>query len=174
MKRLVLLAWVLCGCASGPQAGNSGAVVAAWSAVECASLSARKATERTAAAKAALQVAAAKSLELMTVASVAERPLVAQLEAAVETTRTELDAAQAQWKAADRALADSAGRMEALQGEFRAMSGELAKAQEEENRLKASRDFWRASAWKLALLALALGVWTLRKPLWALCGGLVG
>lgn len=97
-----------------------------------------------------------------------------QLETAVEATRTELDSAQAQWKAVDGALADSAGRMEALQGAFRAMSGELANAQEEENRLKASRDFWRASAWKLVLLALALGVWTLRKPLWALCGGFVG
>ncbi|MCX6968483.1 MAG: hypothetical protein NTZ46_12050 [Verrucomicrobia bacterium] len=38
------------------------------------------------------------------------------------------------------------------------------------NRLKAARDFWRTATWKLALLSLALGIWTFRRPLLALCG----
>ena len=50
------------------------------------------------------------------------------------------------------------------------ISKALQSAAAEADRLKAARDFWRAATWKLALLALALGLWTFRKPLLALCG----
>ena len=74
-------------------------------------------------------------------------------------------------KAADEALADSSGQLDIFQKQLRAMDAELTKARQAANRLQEGRDFWRAIAWKLALLSMALGVWTFRKPLIALCGG---
>ena len=64
---------------------------------------------------------------------------------------------------ADDALQESQAALETMQTQ----AAELAKAKEH---AEASRDFWRSAAWKLALLSLALGIWTLRKPFLALCG----
>jgi len=139
-------------------------------AMEAAAGSTRKAAQSTAAAKGSLRVAAAKSQALLAMATPAERPLVIQLQTAIDSTQTELDAAQAQLNSANGALADSSGALEGLQKQVREMGSELAKAQEEANRMKAARDFWRACTWKLTLLSLALGVWTFRKPLMALAG----
>ena len=139
--------------------------------VQSATRATQNATQHTAAAKVSLRLAEAKSRELLTVASPSERPLLVQLRSSLEQTQTELDGAQQQLKSADGALEDSSWQLEALQNQLRAMDAELGKAREAANRLQAGRDFWRASAWKLALLALALGLWTFRKPLIALCGG---
>ncbi|MEI7957900.1 MAG: hypothetical protein WCI40_02230 [Verrucomicrobiota bacterium] len=169
MKRLTLLAVLLCGCMHTHK--DCLSTVRVQAALESAAHSTQNATQRTATAQVSLRLATAKSRELLTVASPSERPLLVQLEAALEQTQTELDGAQQQLKSADGALEDSSWQLEALQNQLRAMDAELGKAREAANRLQAGRDFWRASAWKLALLALALGVWTFRKPLIALCGG---
>lgn len=173
MKRLALLAVLLCGCVSPQRDVRNVSTVGIQTAVESAAWSAKKATQRVAAAKASLQIASAKSRELLTVASLNERPLVEQLETALQETQSELSAAQEQMSATGGALADSAGQLEVLQKEVRSMSAELGKAQEAANRMQAARDFWRVCAWKLGLLALALGLWTFRRPLLALCGGLL-
>ena len=136
--------------------------------VEAAAGSARKAARSAAAATGSLRVAAAKSQALLAMAGPAERPLVIQLQTALDATQTELDAAQVELTTANGALADSSGQLAGLQKQIREIGSEWAKAQEESDRMKAARDFWRACAWKLALLSLALGVWTLRKPLLAL------
>ena len=169
MKRLTLLAILLCGCVHTQKDGVS--TLRAQAAVGSAARATQNAAQSTAAAKVSLRLAAAKSRELLTVASPAERPLVVQVEAALEETQTEVDRVQGQLKTADCALADSSGQLEVLQKQIRAMDAELEQAREAANRLQSSRDFWRASAWKLALLALALGLWTFRRPLIALCGG---
>jgi len=171
MKRLLLLALLLCGCVSAPKDVRTASVAGVKASVESAAWATRSATQRAAAAKASLQTATAKSREWLTVASPAERPLAVQLESALEETRKELDGVQEQLHAADGALADSSGAMELLQKQVHAMGADLDAANAAENRMSAARDFWRASAWKLALLALALGVWTFRRPLLALCGG---
>jgi chromosome segregation ATPase len=170
MKRLACLAMLLCGCVSPQKDTRNVSTAGVQAAVESAACSARKATQRTEAAEGALRVAAAKSRELWTVASPSERPLVVQLETAVDETKTELNSAREQMNATEAALADSTRQTEALQNEISAMGAELNKARDEANRMQAARDFWRASAWKLALLALALGLWTFRRPLLALCG----
>jgi len=169
MKRLTLLAVLLCGCMHTQKDWVSTARVQA--SVESATRATQNAAQRTEAAEVSLHVAAAKSRELLTVASPAERPLVVQLESALEETQTELNGVQGQLKTAGGALVDSSGQLETLQKQIRAMDAELGQAREAANRLQAGRDFWRASAWKLALLALALGFWTFRRPLMALCGG---
>lgn len=169
MKHLTLLALLLCGCVHSQKGGSS--VLRVQAAVESATRATQNATQRTAAAEASLGLAAAKSRELLTVATPAERPLVVQLESALDETQTELNGVQEQLKTADGALADSSGQLDAVQEQLRTTNAELIKAREEANRLQSSRDFWRASAWKLALLALAFGVWTFRRPLIALCGG---
>jgi len=171
MKALLLLALLLCGCAGAPKDSKSASVITVRAAVESATWATRSATQRAAAAKNSLQTATAKSRELLTVASPAERSLAAQLDLALSEAQTELNDVQEQLHAADGALADSSGELAAVQKQVGEMGRELAAAQEEANRAKASRDFWRASAWKLALLALALGVWTFRRPLLAMCGG---
>ena len=170
MKRLALVAWVLCGCMSTQKGIQHASTSAVQASVDSAAWAARHATRHTEAARASLEVAAAKSREWLTVASPSERPLALQVGAALETARTELDGARQQLAAAEGALAASSGELETLQKQVRVTSDELASAQTEANRLKAGRDFWRACAWKLALLSLALGVWTLRKPLLALAG----
>ena len=119
-----------------------------------------------------VRVAAAKSEALKALATPAERPLVIQLQTALEATQTELEAAQAQLDSAGGALAGSSGALEGLHRQIVAMGTELSKAQEESDRMKGARDFWRAWTWKLALLSLALGVWAARKPLLALATGL--
>ena len=139
-------------------------------AVESAAWATRNATHQTAAAKASLQVAEAKSRELLTVASPAERPLAVALQGALEETQTALDDVQVQLKTAEGALADSSTQVETLQKQISANETELAQARDTAARMQTSRDFWRATTWKLALLALALGVWSFRKPLLLLCG----
>ena len=169
MKRLTLLALLLCGCVNTQRHGITTARV--QTAVEAAARATQYAAQRTAAAKISLRVAAAKARELLVVASPAERPLVVQLESALEDTQREMNAVQDQLKTADVALVDSSGQLETLQKQLRAMDAELGQAREAANRLQAGRDFWRASTWKLSMLALALGLWTFRRPLIALCGG---
>lgn len=143
---------------------------AVQASVDSAACAARHATQRTEAAEASLQVAAAKSRELLTLATPAQRPVALQLETALEETQTELTDVQEQLKEADDALEDSSGQLETLQKQVRTMGDELTAAQKEAEQMQAGRDFWRACAWKLALLSLALGVWTMRKPLLALAG----
>lgn len=174
MKYLVIMAWVLGGCAHIPVESSKGTIVEVKAAVDSASLSVQKVTQRTAAAKASLQVASAKSRQLMLIANAAERPLLTQLNTALEESKTELNAAQEQIKITNEALTDSTRGMDMLQKEFRVLGEKLTAAQDETERIKANRDFWRASTWKLALLSLAFCVWTFRKPLFAMCGGLVG
>lgn len=170
MKPLAIVAFLLCGCMSTQKGVNYPSTSAVQMAVEAAAGSTRKAAQSTAAAKGSLRVAAAKSQELMVVANPAQRPLVMQLQTALETTQTELDAAQVSLNSAGGALADSTGALDGLQKQIREMGSALARAQEEADRTKASRDFWRACVWKLALLSLALVVWVVRKPLLALAG----
>ena len=169
MKRLTLLAVFLCGCMHNNHDLISDAHVQAT--VQSATRATQNATQHTAAAKVSLRLAEAKSREVLTAASPAERPLLVQLGSSLEQTQTELDGAQQQLKAADEALADSSGQLDIFQKQLRAMDAELTKARQAANRLQEGRDFWRAIAWKLALLSMALGVWTFRKPLIALCGG---
>ena len=64
---------------------------------------------------------------------------------------------------ADDALQENQAALETIQKQ----AAELAKAREQ---AEASRDFWRGTAWKLALLSLALGIWTFRRPLLNICG----
>ena len=64
---------------------------------------------------------------------------------------------------ADDAMQENQTAIETMQNQ----AAELAKAREH---AQESRDFWRDAAWKLALLSFALGVWTFRTPLLALCG----
>ena len=134
-------------------------------------LATQSAAQHIKSANVSIRSAAAKSRELLTVATPAERPLALQVESALEETQTELTSAQKQLKSADEALTDSSEQLETLQTQLCARDAELRKAQGEANRLQAGRDFWRACAWKLAALALAFGVWTFRRPLLALCGG---
>ena len=140
--------------------------------LDSATVAARNATLRTVEAKAALQTAAAKVRALLLVANPAERPLALQLEGALGQTQTALDGTQEQLRLADGALAESSRQIDTLEKEVCDLGSQLDKQREAVNRMQAGRDFWRASAWKLALLALALGVWTLRRPLLAMCGGL--
>lgn len=170
MKSLALLALLLCGCISTGKDSRGVGTLGMRTTVEAAASSTQKATQHAGAAKRSLQKAMAKSRELKIVASPSEQPLVQAVEQALEETQTELNATQAQLLAANQTLADSTGQLEALQGQFRAMSEALAQASEAENQLKVRRDFWRASAWKLGLLALGLGVWIFRKPLLMACG----
>ena len=103
-------------------------------------------------------------------ASPAERPLVVELQTALEETHTALDGVQGQLKTAAGALTDSSTQVEVLQTQISADEAQLAQARETAARMERGRDFWRAVAWKLALLSLALGVWTFRKPLLLVCG----
>ncbi len=64
---------------------------------------------------------------------------------------------------ADDAMQENQAALETMQTQ----TAELAKTKEH---AEAGRDFWRGTAWKLALLSLALGIWTFRRPLLALCG----
>ena len=171
MKRLITLAFLLCGCTGARTNVQQFPTANVRAAVESATRATQNATQRAAAARVSLRLAVAKSQELLTVASPGERPLVMQLDAALEQTQTELNATQEQLKTADGALADSADQLTTVQKQLCATDAELAKSREKVNGLEASREFWRASAWRLALLALALGLWTFRKPLLALCGG---
>jgi chromosome segregation ATPase len=139
-------------------------------AVESAACATRNATHETAAAKASLQVAEAKSREWLTVASPAERPLALELQTALEETQSDLNGVEGQLKKANGALTDSSTQVEVLQTQISADEAELSQAREAATRMQAGRDFWRAAAWKLALLSLALGVWSFRKPLLMLCG----
>jgi len=100
-----------------------------------------------------------------------ERPLVVELSSALDQAHVELSGVQEQLNAAEGALTDSSQQIGAVQEHVRVLGSELGKAQEAVNQLKAGRDFWRACVWKLSLLALALGLWTFRKPLIAICGG---
>ncbi|MEI8234120.1 MAG: hypothetical protein WCH57_05485 [Verrucomicrobiota bacterium] len=170
MKRILFLAFLLCGCVSARHGVHHAAASGVRVAVESAAGAARNATRQTAAARASLQVAEAKSRELLTVVSPTARPLAVELQAALEETQTALDGVQVQLKAAQGALADSFTQVEALQKQVSADETALGQARETAARMQAGRDFWRAAAWKLALLALALGVWTVRKPLLLLCG----
>ena len=169
MKQLLLLALLLGGCAAVPK-DVRGPVSGVKAAVESAAWATRNAKQHTAAAKVSLQLATAKTRELLTIASPAERPLAMQLESSLAETQTELNGVQEQLRAADGALADSSGEVDVLQKRMSATEKELVTARNEANRSSASRDFWRACTWKLALLALALGVWTFRRPLLAMCG----
>jgi len=171
MKRGVLLALLLCGCAGARRDGNNVSVAGVQATVDCAALAARNATRHTAAAKVSLQVASAKSRELLAVVNSDERPLVVELSSALDQAHVELSGVQEQLNAAEGALTDSSQQIGAVQEHVRVLGSELGKAQEAVNQLKAGRDFWRACVWKLSLLALALGLWTFRKPLIAICGG---
>jgi len=169
MKGCYLLALLLCGCMGAQKNGLSTSRV--QTSMECAAHATQSAIKRAAAANDSLRVAKAKSRELLTVATPSERPLALQVESALEETRTELDGVQEQMKTADEALANSSEQLENLQTQLCARDAELRKAHGEASRLQAGRDFWRACAWKLGLLALAFGMWTFRRPLLALCGG---
>ena len=169
MKQLIFLALLLGGCATVPK-DVRGPASGVKAAVESAAWATRNAKQRAAAAKVSLQLATAKTRELLTLASPAERPLAMQLESGLAETQTELNGVQEQLRAADGALADSSGEVDALQKRMSATETELVAARDAANRSRAGRDFWRACTWTLALLVLALGVWTFRRPLLALCG----
>ena len=155
---------------STKQGNNYPSTAAVQVAVEAAAGSTRKAAQSTAAAKGSLRVAEAKSQELLVLANPTERPIVVQLQTALQTTQSELETAQSELNSANGALADSSGALDGLQKQIREMGSALTQAQEEADRMKAARDFWRACVWKLALLSLALGLWAARKPLLALAG----
>ena len=170
MKRIIFVALLLCGCMSTRNGSHGVSTSGVRAAVESAACATRNATHQTATAKASLQVAEAKSRELLTVASPAERPLVVELQTALEETHTALDGVQGQLKTAAGALTDSSTQVEVLQTQISADEAQLAQALETAARMERGRDFWRAVVWKLALLSLALGVWTFRKPLLLVCG----
>lgn len=170
MKRLAIVALLLCGCMSTQKGVDYPSAVTAQMAVKSAAGSTRKAARNTVSAKEALRVAAAKSHELLVLANPVERPIVVQLQTALETTQTELEQAQTELDSANGSLAESSGALDGLQKQIREMGSALTQAQEEADRMKAARDFWRACVWKLALLSLALGVWAFRKPLLAIAG----
>jgi chromosome segregation ATPase len=170
MKRYLLLVFLLCGCTSPRHDVPTVSTFGVRAAVDSASYATQSAAHRTAAANASLRVAEAKSRELLTVASAAERPLAEELHTALEQSQTAMDGVQEQLKTAQGALADSSTQAETLQTQISAQETALAQARETAAGMQTARDFWRAAAWKLALLSLALGVWTLRKPLLAFCG----
>jgi hypothetical protein len=166
MKRLTLIALLLCGCVGRGVPKPSAFTV--QMTLDSATGAALKAAQNTAAAERSLRLAAMQSKALLAVATPMQRPLVIQLQTALDTTQTELESARVELNSAHASLADSSGQLGALQQQIREIGSALSKAQEENDRTKAARDFWRACSWKLALLSLALGVWAFRKPLLAL------
>lgn len=170
MIRCFFLALLLCGCAHPRNAVSPISTFAVRETVDSAAFAARNAARQAAAARTALRVAQAKSRELLTAAGSAVHPLAEDLHAALEESQTAMDGVQERLQETESALSESSDQVAALQKRTAEEARAMAAAQEETSRMRAARDFWRAAAWKLALLALALGVWTFRKPLLALCG----
>ena len=110
------------------------------------------------------------------VAAEAARLQVAKARVAVEKVSfpadaRAVDAVKTALEKADAALAEAGSKIEGLQAEMATVSAAKEQADCLAERQGQKAAFWRACAWKLALLSLALGVWTLRKPLLILCGG---
>lgn len=162
------LVLILAGCATTRPPLNAPTVSAARTAVDSATVCTRKATGNVARAKIALQTAALAAGRIAVTAPPAQRPDVVALRSALDTTREALDSTDSELTAATAALEDSGSRLDQLQQRIDSMAAQLGQARTAEGAAESREAFWRASTWKLALLSLALGIWTFRKPLLAL------
>ena len=167
---MAAVALCVAGCAHRTSDVYAPTVGSVRGALDTAWVSGKKASDSTAQARCSLKKAVASAEILDAVAGPAKAGDIADLKSAlheaqtaVETTATNLDAANA-------GMSDAAARTEVLQSEINGLATELSQAKEAKTAAENSADYWRGTAWKLALLSLALGLWTFRKPLTALAG----
>jgi len=104
------------------------------------------------------------------VAANAARLQVTKARMAIERMEQKSPAVALEARQSEDALAKADAAIQENQAALETMQTQAAELANAKAHAEKSRDFWRGTAWKLALLSLALGIWTLRKPLLALCG----
>jgi len=162
------LALFLAGCAVTRPASTTPTVTAVQTAVESAQACTRKATGNVARAQAALQDASRAAERVAAAAPPGQRANVVVLRTALNTTQDALDSTEVELSAATAALEDSGSRLDQLQQRVNAIGAELSRTQAARSAAENREAFWRAAAWKLGILSVALSVWTFRRPLLAL------
>jgi hypothetical protein len=168
---LILMLGLLCGC--GSAARREAGVAPAQVSVRMARVAAGHAAGNALRARLALKAADEAVQELRGALPVeAQGRQVVKVRSAIAEATEAVDATMRELEATTGSLADSASRMEALQAQVAAMGTELEAARKAERKEREGRDFWRGVTWKLAVLALGLAVWVLRRPLLALACGL--
>lgn len=129
-----------------------------------------KALRSNTAARASLTSASANVAKLSTTATPEQKPIVEQLAVAIDATSKELAATGTELQTTSQALTQSTEQVGDLQKQLFASVDAKDAAEKATKNAEEARDFWRSVTWKLALVALALTVWTFRKPIAALCG----
>ena len=129
-----------------------------------------KAIASSAAAQERISSARAKASQLSVSAAPEQRAIIHELSDSLDAANVEIVHTQTNLRATDEALTQSAKRVDALQGQLSDSADALSIEQTAHKKAIAGRDFWRSVTWKLALLSLALGLWTFRKPIRALFG----